>query len=55
MRSPPEPKTIQPDALVTVALASMERHRITSLFICHGDGRLRGLVHIHDLWGLRRK
>lgn len=51
----PEPKTIQPDALVTVALAAMERHRITSLFICHGDGRLRGLVHIHDLWGLRRK
>ena len=51
----PEPKTIQPDTLVTVALEAMERHRITSLFICHRDGRLRGLVHIHDLWGLRRK
>ncbi len=51
----PEPKTIQADALVTVALEAMERHRITSLFICHVDGRLHGLVHIHDLWGLRRK
>ena len=51
----PEPKTIQADTLVTVALETMERHRITSLFICHGDGRLRGLVHIHDLWGLRRR
>jgi len=50
-----EPKTIRPDALVTVALEAMERHRITSLFICHADGRLRGLVHIHDLWGLRRR
>lgn len=51
----PEPKTIPADALVTVALEAMERHRITSLFITGEDGRLRGLVHIHDLWGLRRK
>lgn len=51
----PEPKTIRADALVTVALEAMERHRITSLFICRDDGRLEGLVHIHDLWGLRRK
>lgn len=51
----PEPKTIPADALVAVALEAMERHRITSLFTCHADGRLEGLVHIHDLWGLRRK
>ncbi|MXX75897.1 MAG: KpsF/GutQ family sugar-phosphate isomerase [Holophagales bacterium] len=51
----PDPKRIPADALVTVALEAMERHRITSLFICHADGRLEGLVHIHDLWGLRRK
>ena len=51
----PDPKTIPPAALVTVALEAMERHRITSLFITDDDGRLRGLVHIHDLWGLRRK
>lgn len=51
----PDPKTIPTEALVTVALEAMERHRITSLFTCHADGRLEGLVHIHDLWGLRRK
>ncbi len=51
----PEPKTISGDAMVTVALEAMERHRITSLFICSDDGRLEGLVHVHDLWGLRRR
>ena len=51
----PEPKTTEPAALVTAALESMERHRITALFICRSDGRLEGLVHIHDLWGLRRR
>ncbi len=51
----PEPKTIPADALVSVAVESMERHRITSLFVTGGDGRLRGLVHVHDLWGLRRR
>ena len=51
----PDPKTIPAQALVSVAQEAMERHRITSLFTCHADGRLEGLVHIHDLWGLRRK
>jgi len=51
----PEPKKIRSDALVTVALEAMGGHRITALFICHPDGRRRGLVHIHDLWGLRRR
>ena len=51
----PDPKTIPAGALVTVAQEAMERHRITSLFITGKGGRLRGLVHIHDLWGLRRR
>ena len=51
----PEPKTIQGSALVTVALEAMEQHRITSLFIRDADGRLEGLIHVHDLWGLRRR
>jgi len=51
----PDPKTIPAQALVTVAQEAMERHRITSLFTCDADGRLEGLVHIHDLWGLGRK
>jgi CBS domain-containing protein len=30
----------------------MEDHRITSLFVTDADRRLRGVVHLHDLWGL---
>jgi CBS domain-containing protein len=30
----------------------MEEKRITSLFVCDEDGRLVGLVHLHDLWQL---
>ncbi len=50
-----EPKTIRAAALASVALEAMERHRITSLFVCGDDRRLEGLVHVHDLWGLRRR
>ncbi len=49
-----DPKTIPARALVAAALEAMERRRITSLFICRADGRLEGLVHVHDLWGMRR-
>lgn len=28
----------------------MEQNRITSLFVCAADGRLEGIVHLHDLW-----
>jgi arabinose-5-phosphate isomerase len=34
------------------ALKTMEDRRITSLFVCDADGRLEGIVHLHDLWGL---
>jgi arabinose-5-phosphate isomerase len=30
----------------------MEDHRITSLVIGDAAGRLEGIVHLHDLWGL---
>jgi len=30
----------------------MEENRITSLFVCDPHGRLAGIVHLHDLWGL---
>lgn len=48
----PEPKTIAGDELAPAALARMESARITSLFVCAADGRLEGIVHLHDLWGL---
>jgi arabinose-5-phosphate isomerase len=46
------PRTISPDELAAAALHEMEKHRITSLFVCEADRRLVGIVHIHDLWRL---
>jgi arabinose-5-phosphate isomerase len=48
----PRPRTIARDALAASALKLMEDHRITSLFICDGEQRLIGVLHVHDLWGL---
>ena len=47
----PGPRTIDRTELASAALKSMEDHRITSLFVCD-QGRLEGVVHIHDLWRL---
>ena len=46
------PRTIDGEELASAALREMEEHRITSLFVCDRDGRLEGVVHLHDLWGL---
>ncbi|MEZ5332752.1 MAG: KpsF/GutQ family sugar-phosphate isomerase [Thermoanaerobaculia bacterium] len=46
------PMTIDGDELASAALHAMEEKRITSLFVCAPDGRLEGIVHLHDLWGL---
>ena len=48
----PSPRTIDGDELAPAALRTMESHRITSLFVCDATGVLRGIVHLHDLWGL---
>jgi arabinose-5-phosphate isomerase len=48
----PHPRTIAGGELAAAALKMMEDHRITSLFICEDGGRLTGIVHLHDLWGL---
>jgi arabinose-5-phosphate isomerase len=29
----------------------MEEMKITSLVVVDGDQRVRGIVHLHDLWG----
>jgi arabinose-5-phosphate isomerase len=44
------PVTIARNELATRALNVMESRRITSLLVVDGDGRLEGVVHIHDLW-----
>ena len=48
----PAPRTIDGEELASAALKVMEDHRITSLFVCTPEGKLEGLVHLHDLWGL---
>ena len=45
------PKTIGPREFAATALARMEEMKITSLMVVDGDRQLRGIVHLHDLWG----
>ena len=46
----PNPVTIDKDGLATEALNLMERRHITSLIIKNKDGRVDGVIHLHDLW-----
>jgi arabinose-5-phosphate isomerase len=45
------PQTIAPGEFATAALNIMEQRKITSLAVVDGDGTLRGVIHLHDLWG----
>ncbi len=47
----PSPKTISPDEFAASALNLMEQKKITSLVVVDGNGRVAGIVHLHDLWG----
>jgi arabinose-5-phosphate isomerase len=47
------PKTIEADALAEEALATMEKHSITSLAIVDDNHRPTGILHLHDI--LKRK
>ena len=42
-------KTVPAGALAESALALMEQHAITALFIVDADGRPAGVLHLHDL------
>ena len=44
--------TIAPGTLATGALRLLETRRITSLIVTGQDGRVAGMLHIHDLWGV---
>jgi arabinose-5-phosphate isomerase len=46
----PDPVTIKKDDLATMALNLMEGKKITSLVIKDEDGRIEGIIHLHDLW-----
>jgi arabinose-5-phosphate isomerase len=43
-----DPRTAQPEMLVSEALGVMNRHKIGALLVVEEDGMLCGLVHIHD-------
>jgi len=44
------PVTIGRHELATKALNLMEARKITSLLVVDKEGKLEGVVHIHDLW-----
>jgi arabinose-5-phosphate isomerase len=44
------PVIVHRKELATQALNLMESRRITSLMVVDDEGRLEGVVHIHDLW-----
>jgi arabinose-5-phosphate isomerase len=44
------PVTVGRTMLAVEALNLMERRKITSLVVVAPDGRVEGVVHLHDLW-----
>jgi arabinose-5-phosphate isomerase len=47
-----EPKTIAAGELAARALAVLEEKKITSLVVVDEAGRVGGVLHLHDLWGM---
>ena len=45
------PRTIAGNEFAATALALMEEKKITSLAVVDRNGKLEGIVHLHDLWG----
>jgi len=45
------PHAVAPDIFAIAALDIMEQKKITSLPVVDEDGRLQGVLHLHDLWG----
>jgi len=48
----PNPRTIGAGELAARALAILEERKITSLVVTDGTGKVEGVVHLHDLWGV---
>ncbi len=46
------PRTIAAGELAAKALAILEERKITSLVVVDTDGKVEGVVHLHDLWGV---
>ncbi|NOR14325.1 MAG: KpsF/GutQ family sugar-phosphate isomerase [Candidatus Aminicenantes bacterium] len=46
----PDPLAINKDALATKGLKLMEDNKVTSLIIKTSQGKVAGIIHLHDLW-----
>ncbi len=46
----PNPVTIARSELAATALRLMEERKITSIVVVDAEGRVEGVVHLHDLW-----
>ena len=44
-------QVVRPDIFAIAALDIMEQKKITSLPVVDDEGRLQGVLHLHDLWG----
>ncbi len=44
------PVTIESTLLAPQALLLMEQRKITALAVVGGDGKIQGVLHLHDLW-----
>ena len=47
----PDPRTVPPDMFAAQALDVLEQRKITSLVVVNAEGKVEGVVHLHDLWG----
>jgi arabinose-5-phosphate isomerase len=47
-----QPRTIGGEELAARALAILEERKITSLVVADASGKVEGVVHLHDLWGV---
>jgi arabinose-5-phosphate isomerase len=48
----PHPRTIAASELAARALAELEERKITSLVVVDAQGKVEGVLHLHDLWGM---
>ena len=46
------PVTLPKTELAARALRVMEEKKITSVLIVGADGKLEGVLHVHDLWSM---
>jgi len=49
----PKPRVIDRRALAVTALQIMEEHKITSLPVASPEGKIEGVLHLHDLWQMQ--